>query len=541
MSPPDRTPPTGPTDADATQPLPAAIAVPPELANHPRYHILAELGRGGMGVVYKAEHTLMGRTVALKVVNPEAIGNAEARARFLQEIRTAARLEHDNVVRAYEAEVVGDRYLLAMEYVDGQTLEYLVTAGGRLPVASACDYARQTALGLQFMHERGLVHRDIKPQNLMVTPSGRVKLLDVGLSRSVDEDALRVTQTGVCIGTPHYIAPEQALDTRTADIRSDIYSLGCTLYYMLSGRTPFDGQTPLNVVTARLTADAPPLDRVVPGLPAGLSKLVAAMMARDPSRRPATPADAARMLEPYCQAKSSRTARATATVEAAPTPRPVMATTGQRSSNLILRQIAVRVAAVLALVILLSGVLWPEPPIPPPPPSPFADSPQLLTNPGGEQPVADGKIPGWTADDGTWAVRTDGPTAYEGQAYFAPNPGPRAELTQDVDVSPSAAAIDAGTLEFEFVGYVRTAGARLVQADTGRIVVEYRDAADATVLVSFDTAEIASRSAWKRVEDRRKPPPGTRRVRVRLIGTRHGVGSSNDGYFDGLSLKAGPG
>jgi predicted Ser/Thr protein kinase len=157
--------------------------VPPELADHPRYRVLALLGQGGMGAVYKAEHRRMDRPVALKVINPGLLTNPATVSRFQHEVRAAARLAHPNIVTAYDADQAGDLHFLVMEYVEGKSLADVVQERGPLPASEACEYVRQAALGLQHAHERGMVHRDVKPQNLMVTPSGTVKILDFGLAR----------------------------------------------------------------------------------------------------------------------------------------------------------------------------------------------------------------------------------------------------------------------------------------------------------------------------------------------------------------------
>src|SRR5262249_39480336 len=254
--------------AGAPAPTGGGHPVPPELANHPRYRILEVLGAGGMGMVYKALHRLMERPVALKVIRRELIGDPAAVERFRREACGAASLAHANIVPAHDAEKAGDVHFLVMEYVEGTSLARLVAARGPLPVIQASDYARQACLGLQHAFERGMVHRDIKPQNLMLTPQGRIKILDFGLARFAREvapggearppprpsgpspDPTALTQTGTVMGTPDYIAPEQVRDPHAADIRADIYSLGCTLYFLLSGRVPFPGPSALDKLMA---------------------------------------------------------------------------------------------------------------------------------------------------------------------------------------------------------------------------------------------------------------------------------------------------
>src|SRR5262245_59950932 len=173
------------TRGDVSAPVPPidAAELPPALRTHARYRILRQLGRGGMGVVYQAEHTVMERLVELKVVGRQLVDNAEALERFNREVRAAAKLDHPNIVRAYDAEQADDLQLLVMEYVEGRSLADLLHRKGPLPVAHACHFVRQAALGLQHAHEKGMVQRDLKPSNLMLTPKGVVKVLDFGLAK----------------------------------------------------------------------------------------------------------------------------------------------------------------------------------------------------------------------------------------------------------------------------------------------------------------------------------------------------------------------
>ncbi len=293
-------------DPAATAPA-AAPAVLPELRDHPQYEVLRELGRGGMGVVYLAKNKLLDRPEVLKVVNPQLLGQAGAADRFLREIRSAARLNHPNIVTAYAALQAGELLAFSMEYVEGQTLAQFVQAHGRLPVVNACYYVQQAALGLQHAFEKGLVHRDIKPQNLILAREGKkhvVKVLDFGLAKATreGEEADRgLTGTGWMLGTPDYIAPEQTLDAARADIRADIYSLGCTLYSLLTGSPPFTGKSQFELLQAHQSKEATPLDQLRPDVPAELAAVVAKMMAKDPAGRYQKPAEVVQALAPFAR------------------------------------------------------------------------------------------------------------------------------------------------------------------------------------------------------------------------------------------------
>ncbi len=279
--------------------------LPAELAKHPHYEVLRELGRGGMGVVYLAKNKLMDRLEVLKVINPTLLDRPGAGERFLREIRAAAKLTHANVVAAYSAVQQGQLLAFAMEYVDGSDLATVVNSHGPLPVSHACYYAQQAALGLQHAFEKQMVHRDIKPQNLILARDGKkhiVKILDFGLAKATQEkkgENLALTRSGQMIGTPDYIAPEQSLDAASADIRADIYSLGCTLYFLLSGRAPFSGNSLTGTLLAHQMQEAKPLNLVRPEVPEELAAVVRKMMAKDPAKRYQTPADAARALTPF--------------------------------------------------------------------------------------------------------------------------------------------------------------------------------------------------------------------------------------------------
>jgi serine/threonine protein kinase len=296
----------------AARPAPAAAPpdLPAELASHPKFRIVRELGRGGMGVIYLAEHLVMERPVAIKVISPTVLDNPNALARFQAEVKAAGKLNHQNIARAYDADQAGDLHYLVMEYVEGRSLAQLLERGRPLPVKAACQCACQVAMGLEHAFARGMVHRDIKPHNLMLTPEGQVKILDFGLARMRSERRVspRLTQTESFMGTPEYVAPEQADDARKADTRSDIYSLGCTLYALLAGRPPFVGESLTQVVLAHIEKEPAALHELRPEVPEELSAVVAKMLAKDPAQRYQRPVEVAEALAPFAKAAGKRAA-----------------------------------------------------------------------------------------------------------------------------------------------------------------------------------------------------------------------------------------
>jgi WD40 repeat protein/tRNA A-37 threonylcarbamoyl transferase component Bud32 len=285
-----------------------------------QYLLLERLGEGGMGQVFKARHQRLERTVALKVIRKDRLTNPDAIERFQREARAAARLSHPNIVTVYDADEVGGTHFFAMEYVEGTDLSKLVKGSGPLPIAQACDSIRQAALGLQHAHEHGLVHRDIKPANLFLTAKGVVKILDMGLARldepggAADHTTEPMTHTGAIMGTPDYLAPEQAIDCHRADIRADLYSLGCALYYLLTGKVPFPGGSLGEKLAKQLSQEPRRVDNLRSEIPPGVSLIVAKLMAKRPEDRFQTPAEVAFALTPFCSAQMSSSGTLTAPV-----------------------------------------------------------------------------------------------------------------------------------------------------------------------------------------------------------------------------------
>jgi serine/threonine protein kinase len=291
-------------------PLPAVLG---------EYELLGPLGAGGMGEVYRARHRRLGKLVALKVLRETRLASAEALARFRREMAAVGQLDHPHLVEAYDAGEQDGIVYLVLKLIDGVDLHRLVQERGPLPVAEACDLVRQAALGLQHLHERSLVHRDIKPSNLMRTPSGTVKVIDLGLARwecTAAADQLTPHNTGM--GTPDYVAPEQITGPSGVDIRADLYSLGATLFCLLIGKPPFchreDVLAKLHAHASETPADVRSLR---PEVPDAVAALVARLLEKGPEQRFAAPQELADALAPF-----TRGAAAPSTLPEAPARRP---------------------------------------------------------------------------------------------------------------------------------------------------------------------------------------------------------------------------
>jgi serine/threonine protein kinase len=336
---------------------------PPSLAD---FEILGELGRGGMGMVYKARWRSQNRTVALKIIRQDRLQHDEAVRRFRREAQAAARLHHPNIVQVFDSDHSGDTHYLVMEYVDGVTLDRLVEEKGALPIPQACDYIRQAAYGLQHAHEQALVHRDIKPANLMVVSGGvvsgdnpkgsktrpgasdspthqapstkhqtpltigpltthQIKILDMGVARvlhltgggSSGESLSTLTQGGAVIGTADFIAPEQLEDPHGADIRADLYSLGCTFYFLLTGHVPFPGGSLVSKLDKQRWQAPTPVDELRLDIPVAVAGVVRKLLAKKPADRFRTPGELAHALEELAQGGYTDAARARLTIEEA--------------------------------------------------------------------------------------------------------------------------------------------------------------------------------------------------------------------------------
>jgi serine/threonine protein kinase len=278
-----------------------------------QYKILDRIGKGRMAGVYKAVHTTSSQVVAAKVLPPSKAQDAALLARFQREARLATQLSHPNVVRTFQVGEAQGLHYLVMEHLEGQTLEEVLDQRKKLTPVEAVRIAFLAALGLQHIHEKGLVHRDIKPGNLMLTPAPQpnervlksmVKILDIGLGRELFDPKAKetpqdLTSEGTILGTPDYLAPEQARDARRADIRADIYSLGCTLYHCLAGAPPFADSNPVRQIMRHATEAPRLLKEVNPEVAEGLATIVNTMLAKDPARRFQTPSNVANALKGF--------------------------------------------------------------------------------------------------------------------------------------------------------------------------------------------------------------------------------------------------
>jgi serine/threonine protein kinase len=266
-----------------------------------KYRVMERLGSGGNGIVFLCEHTVMRRLVAIKVL-PSSLANDQGIIeRFRREARAAAQLKHPNIVTAHDVDQVGKMHFLVLEHIDGHNLHHIIKSRGAFSPERAAHYIRQAAEGLQHAHELGLVHRDIKPGNMLLDRSGTIKILDMGLARFFrEEDNLtRQQEAGAILGTADFLAPEQALDSHAADIRCDIYSLGITFYFLLAGSSPFEEGTTAQKLIWHQMRQPKPIRDVRPEVPEEMAAVLDRMIAKDPEQRYQEPAEVSAALAPW--------------------------------------------------------------------------------------------------------------------------------------------------------------------------------------------------------------------------------------------------
>ncbi len=266
------------------------------------FEILDIIGEGGMGTVFRAVQSNLGRQVALKVLRKRLLSkNREFAARFLREARLAAKVNHHNIVQVFDAGAEGEVYFMAMELVEGRNVGEALSAAGRFPFDAAAETVRQAASGLEAARAHSLIHRDMKPDNLIASREGIVKIMDFGLAKNT-EDPVNATRAGVLMGTPSYISPEQ-VQGKDADHRSDLYALGVSLYELISGAKPFDGESTMIVLMKHVKEPVPDLRKARPDTPPGLAEIARKLMEKDPGRRVQTPSELADMLRPFAGGK----------------------------------------------------------------------------------------------------------------------------------------------------------------------------------------------------------------------------------------------
>jgi serine/threonine protein kinase len=265
------------------------------------YLILDRLGRGGMGQVFLAEHALLGKRVAVKVLSQALRADPEARTRFAREARAAAALDHPNIVRVFDADPAHDPPYLVMEYVDGVSLQAAVSRGGAFAPGEVAAVGVEVARGLEKAAAVGLIHRDIKPANVLLDRKGTVKILDLGIARFEAEDHSRQHNAGAIVGTLDYLAPEQAVDSSAVDPRADLYALGATLYFLLTGRPPYPTDDVDQKIREKQEKDPTAVHTLRAGMPPGLVAAVHRLLARDPNRRFQTAAEVAAVLAPLAE------------------------------------------------------------------------------------------------------------------------------------------------------------------------------------------------------------------------------------------------
>ncbi|MFL5340090.1 MAG: protein kinase domain-containing protein [Gemmataceae bacterium] len=323
------------------------------------YVVQEPIGQGGMGMVFRARHTLMGRTAAVKLLPTTMSKNPDDVRRFLREMKAAAQLEHPNIVQAYDAACANGRYFLAMECVDGKVLDKIVKERGPLPVSLAVDFVLQAARGLTYAHQRGIIHRDIKPSNLILGPRNHVQILDMGLARFIGDGqnkSINLSGTDTSMGTADFMAPEQAIELKSADARSDIYSLGCTLYFLICGDVMWASAPATTRLMSHQKTPAPSLCEGRKDVPLGLDAVFHRMVAKRPEDRYQKMAEVVAELQRCLGGKS---AQDTAVVSARQTSKVVKAEIArQRKAEHRTHRFHLLVLAIVAAIPLLLGVTY---------------------------------------------------------------------------------------------------------------------------------------------------------------------------------------
>jgi serine/threonine protein kinase len=304
-----------------------------------KYKVLEPLGHGGLGNVFLCEHPLTHQRVAVKILRNASADDPVAVKRFYREAEAAAALVHPNIVRAHDVGLDNKLHFLVMDYVDGTSLQAIVAKFGPMEVRRAAHYIRQAAVGLQHAHESGLIHRDIKPANLLVDRQGIVKILDMGIARFTQEGTDVLTQGNQVLGSAEYLAPEQAINSHGVDIRADIYALGSTFYFLLTGHAPFDdAKTIAQKLIFKQNRQPKPVRALRPETPKGMASIAEKMMARDPNERYTTPAEVAAALAPFTKMQippppDQEMPQIGRPITAADTPTPVQAADATRSTD----------------------------------------------------------------------------------------------------------------------------------------------------------------------------------------------------------------
>jgi len=332
------------------------------------YEIRREIGSGGMGVVYEGWDARLNRRVAVKTLWPALAQRPEARQRFLREARAAAAVSHPNVTQIYDIGEEAGQVYFAMEFLEAQSLQQVLEEQGRLPADRAIDITRQTALGLKAAADAGIIHRDVKPSNLVFNNEGALKITDFGLAKHIlaDND---LTLDGQTIGTPKYVSPEQASGGHV-DTRSDIYSLGATLYEMVAGRAPFEGATPMEVMLKHVRDPLPPVQTVNPAVPRHLTGLIHRMLSKQPGARPQSYDELLSMLDRVESGKTISGTTSNATIKIDTVPAVILAEARVKPS--FAGRLFLFAAVGLALVVVGGLIVQstneePEPPTPPTP------------------------------------------------------------------------------------------------------------------------------------------------------------------------------